>query len=138
MTMEAVASEHSLKPTFLRKDVGGGYCFHVDLSQGLVGFSQRESLDDDAARPPHPEIWMTDEKALALFKTLEAIVKNKKLIPGREPSPKPPPVAQSATPFLQANHRAIITHKTGMMKSPPWWLRWLYSAIVTKEQYRDY
>ncbi len=35
--------------------------------------------------------------------------------------------------FLTRNFRAISRQKVGTMKRPPWWLRWLYSAVITKE-----
>ena len=35
--------------------------------------------------------------------------------------------------FLTRNWRAIVKQKVGTWKQPPWWLRWLYSAVVTKE-----
>ena len=49
--------------------------------------------------------------------------------------PKAPWEGQSSS-FLTNNTMPILEHKQGYFKSPPWWLRWLYSAVVTKEQYR--
>ena len=120
---------------FLRTDIGGGYCFHVDFENGRMGLSQRDG-DHAPSRPPHPDTWLEDGKILALYKALKGIVDAKGLIPGQEPTPKPPPLSKSTSAFLQANIKAIIKHSQGFMKTPPWWLRWLYSAVVTKEQYR--
>jgi len=35
--------------------------------------------------------------------------------------------------FLTRNWRPIIKQKSGTWKQPPWWLKWLYSAVITKE-----
>jgi len=39
--------------------------------------------------------------------------------------------------FLTNNTTAILKQDRGKLKKPPWWLRWLYSAVVTREEY-DY
>ena len=48
--------------------------------------------------------------------------------------PKAPWEGQSSS-FLTNNTMTILNHKQGYFKSPPWWLRWFYSAVVTKEKY---
>lgn len=45
------------------------------------------------------------------------------------------PATQPAGDFLTRNWRQVTNHSEGTMKKAPWWLRWLYSAVVTKEQY---
>ena len=37
--------------------------------------------------------------------------------------------------FLTRNWRAIVKQRVGTMKRSPWWLRWLYSAVITKEDH---
>ena len=48
--------------------------------------------------------------------------------------PKAPWEGKSSS-FLTNNTMPILEHKQGYFQSPPWWLRWLYSAVVTKEKY---
>ena len=48
--------------------------------------------------------------------------------------PKAPWEGQSSS-FLTNNTMAIVNHDRGKFQSAPWWLRWLYSAVVTKETY---
>ena len=59
------------------------------------------------------------------------------LVPQPEASPKRKSVRASTSPFLQVNVDAIMKHQRGKIKKPPWWLGWLYSAVVTREEY-DY
>lgn len=35
--------------------------------------------------------------------------------------------------FLTRNWRPITDQQSGTWRKPPWWLRWLYSAVITKE-----
>ena len=114
---------------YLRTDLGGNTCVHVDLVNGQVGFSIRE---DGAApaRPPLADFWLTRDKLLKLHNITG------QLIPQPETTPKPRPARESSSPFFQINIDAILTHQEGLMKRPPWWLRWFYSAVVTKEKYR--
>ena len=37
--------------------------------------------------------------------------------------------------FLTRNWRAVSKQKVGTMKKAPFWLRWLYSAVITKESH---
>lgn len=37
--------------------------------------------------------------------------------------------------FLTRNFRAISNQKVGTMKKAPWWLRWLYSTVITREEH---
>ena len=120
---------------FMRKDIGGNYCVHIDAKEGRVGFSRCDD-GEPPARPPHAEVWLEDNKLLALYHMVKRVVEAR----GFEtvaPMPAPPPVRQSASPFFQSNFNAILAHKEGKMKKPPLWLRWLYSAVVTKELYDD-
>ena len=122
----------SLRVKFIRKDIGGNYCVHVDLVNGAVGFSN----STPPPRPPEAGVWLDDDHLLELQDVVNQTVRAKGLRDIPEP-PKPPPVRESASAFFQANFKTIITHQVGRMKSPPWWLRWLYSAVVTKEPCND-
>jgi hypothetical protein len=53
-----------------------------------------------------------------------------------EVAPPKAPWEGSSSSFLSNNTMPIVEHKEGYFKQPPWWLRWLYSAVVTKEKYR--
>jgi len=35
--------------------------------------------------------------------------------------------------FFTRNWRALVDQKEGTWKKPPWFLRWIYSAVITKE-----
>ena len=114
---------------YLRTDLGGNTCVHVDMVNGQVGFSVREN-GADPARPPLADFWLTPDKLLRLHNITS------QLVPQPEPSPEPRPARESSSPFFQVNIDAILMHQVGFMKKTPWWLRWLYSAVVTKEKYR--
>ena len=114
---------------YLRTDLGGNTCVHVDVVNGRVGFSVREE-GASPSRPPLADFWLTRDKLLKLHDITS------QLVPQPEPPPTPRPVRESSSPFFQVNLDAILKHQNGFMKKPPWWFRWLYSAVVTKEQYR--
>ncbi len=40
-------------------------------------------------------------------------------------------------PFLVKNLKAINSHKRGYIKRPPWFLRWCFDGVVTKERYES-
>jgi|TARA_Y100000310_G_scaffold341042_1_gene438895 hypothetical protein len=70
------------------------------------------------------------------MKTVERV--NKMLVTERwMPDPRKNGVTGShrgSSNFLTHNHQAIVAQTQGRMKRAPWWLRWLYSAVITKEQ----
>ena len=37
--------------------------------------------------------------------------------------------------FLTTNVNQILKRTSGVIKNPPWWLRGLYSGVITKEEY---
>lgn len=136
--MESVgAVGHRVVTKFLRKDIGNSYCLHVDLEVGRIGLSRRVALEDKPVRPQNPDVWLSDEKAVAVHSILEEVVKKRGLMPGQEPTPKPPPLSRSSSAFFQANLQRILAHERGIMQKPPLWLRWLYSAVVTKRELRE-
>ena len=118
---------------FVRKDIGGGFCLHLDAANGLFGLSRREDLNAKPANPDMPDVWLDEIKCVALYRAIEVVVEGKNLIPGQMPTPKAPPISSSNSPFFQANVKTILAHKVGMMKKAPFLLRWLYSAVVTKD-----
>ena len=113
---------------YVRVDLGGNTCVHADLVDGQVGFSVRKE-GANPSRPPMADFWLDHNKLLKLHNITS------QLVPQPEPSPGPSPARESSSPFLQANVDAILKHQAGVMRKPPWWLRWLYSAVVTKEKY---
>jgi len=113
---------------YIRVDLGGNTCVHADLVNSQVGFSVRDE-GADPSRPPMADFWLSPSKLTKLHSITS------QLVPQPEPTPKPRPVRESSSPFLQANVGPILRHPVGLMRTPPWWLRWLYSAVVTKERY---
>ena len=98
--------------------------------KGQVGFSVRQD-GDPPSRPPVADFWLTEDKLMKLHNITS------QLVPQPEASPKRKSVRASTSPFLQVNVDAIMKHKRGKLRKPPWWLGWLYSAVVTREEY-DY
>ena len=116
---------------YIRVDLGGNTCVHADLVDGQVGFSVREE-GADPSRPPKADFWLSPSKLLKQHNVTS------QLVPQLDTPSKQGPVRDSSSPFLQANVDAILKHQLGSMRKPPWWLRWLYSAVVTKETYDNY
>mgnify|MGYP003138386738 CR=1 FL=1 len=112
---------------YIRVDLGGNTCVHADLVDGQVGFSVREE-GASPSRPPVPDFWLSPSKLLKLQDITSQLVLSPE-------TPTPHPVRESSSPFFQVNIDAILKHQVGLMKKPPWWLRWLYSAVVTKERH---
>ena len=76
----------------------------------------------------------TPEKWLELRRRVDKVLIERGQLEEITP-PKAPWEGESSS-FLTNNTMPIIEHKEGYFKRPPWWLRWLYSAVVTKEKYR--
>ncbi len=131
------AVEQRVVPKFLRKDIGGGYCVHVGLRDGQLGFSKREPIESDPARPNEPDAWLTDAKVLDLYRVVGEFVRSKGLISEPTPTPTPQPAARSVSPFFQMNIDEIMALKGGYLRTPPALLRPFYSAVVTRDRYRD-
>lgn len=45
------------------------------------------------------------------------------------------PRSHGSAPFLVQNISAMNTFKRGKIKRAPWFLRWLFDGIITKEEY---
>jgi hypothetical protein len=54
---------------------------------------------------------------------------------GEEPWEKPKPVLSLSAEFILENHKGLNEMTRGKLKKAPWWLRWLFDAIVTKEAF---
>ncbi len=52
----------------------------------------------------------------------------------REP---PPPWEGRSSSFLSANVSAINRFRRGLLIEAPWWLRWLFDGVVTKQELHD-
>ena len=76
----------------------------------------------------------TPEKWLELRRRVDKVLIERGQLEEITP-PKAPWEGESSS-FLTNNTMPIIEHKEGYFKRPPWWLKWLYSAVVTKEKYR--
>jgi hypothetical protein len=46
----------------------------------------------------------------------------------------PPPWEGKGSSFLSKNIMDLTSRKRGRIKGAPWWLRWLFDAVVTKEE----
>ena len=112
---------------YIRVDLGGNTCVHADLVDGQVGFSIREE-GASPSRPPAADFWLSHSNLLKLHDITSQLVLSPE-------TPTPRPVRESSSPFFQVNIDAILKHQVGLMKKSPWWLRWLYSAVVTKERH---
>ena len=75
----------------------------------------------------------TPERWLELRRRIDKVLIDRGQI--EEVAPPQAPWEGKSSSFLTNNTMPILEHKTGYFKSPPWWLRWLYSAVVTKERY---
>jgi hypothetical protein len=75
----------------------------------------------------------TPQEWLELRSRIDRVLVNRGLI--EEVGPPKAPWEGNSSSFLTNNTMPILEHKQGYFNSPPWWLRWLYSAVVTKERY---
>jgi len=132
-----VADTKEATAHFLRKDLGGGVCLHLDLRDGRAGFSFRDNVEDKPARPPHADRWVRNSAILPLYDGIRAVAKAKGLI-GAEPPAAPGPIERSSSPFLRENLGPILSFRRGRLKKAPWWLRWLFHGVVTRERYGDH
>lgn len=55
--------------------------------------------------------------------------------PGRKNVQADP--AHGTSSFLSQNLKAILSRDKGKIKDAPWWLRWLYDAVITKQEYPE-
>ena len=49
----------------------------------------------------------------------------------------PEPNRGRSSDFLSVNVERIVGMKRGRLKPAPWWLRWLFDAVVSKEELHD-
>ena len=54
---------------------------------------------------------------------------------GEEPFEKAAPILSLSAEFILENHEGINSMKRGKLKKAPWWIRWLFDSIVTKEEF---
>tara|TARA_Y100000310_G_scaffold7604_1_gene8341 strand:+ start:329 stop:718 length:390 start_codon:yes stop_codon:yes gene_type:complete len=75
----------------------------------------------------------TPERWLELRRRIDKVLIDRGQI--EEVAPPQAPWEGKSSSFLTNNTMPILEHKQGYFNRPPWWLRWLYSAVVTKERY---
>ena len=98
---------------------------HVEVGGQNVSF-EKECLHL-GGKDYSPKEW------LELRRRIDSVFVDRRLI--EEVGPPKAPWEGRSSSFLTNNTMAILNHKKGFFKTPPLWLRWLYSAVVTKEQY---
>ena len=99
---------------------------HVKIGDECVVFE--DELIRIAGSDYTPKQW------LELRRRIDRALVSRGLI--EEVGPPKAPWEGHSSSFLTNNTMPILEHKHGYFHSPPWWLRWLYSAVVTKEKYR--
>ena len=98
---------------YLRKDTFGGH---------PVGFKRSTQTLKIGGEDWTPAKWIDFRGRVDTIMVHEGLVQK---------GPEPTKVRSSN--FLGANVEEIIACQRGRMKRAPWWLRWLYDQIVTKE-----
>ena len=98
---------------------------HVKIGDECVVFE--DELIRIAGSDYTPKQW------LELRSRIDRVLVNRGLI--EEVGPPKAPWEGNSSSFLTNNTMAIVNHDRGKFQSAPWWLQWLYSAVVTKETY---
>ena len=98
---------------------------HVEVGGQNVSF-EKECLHL-GGKDYSPKEW------LELRRRIDSVFVDRRLI--EEVGPPMAPWEGKSSSFLTNNTMAIVEHDRGEFKRPPWWLRWLYSAVVTKERH---
>jgi len=74
------------------------------------------------------EQWQEIERRINLFYSRKGLIKDPRKNKGSDPN-------SGTSSFLTNNVRQILDREVGIMKNPPFWLKWLYSGVITKERY---
>jgi len=72
------------------------------------------------------EQWQEIERRINLFFERAGLIKSPRKNRASDP-------AHGTSSFLSRNLKQILARDKGLLKDPPFWLRWLYSGVVTKE-----
>ena len=73
------------------------------------------------------EQWQEMERRINLFFTRAGLQEDPKKSKRNDPN-------AGTSSFLTANLRQILGREEGLIKDPPFWLKGLYSGVVTKER----
>ena len=104
----------------------------ITLNEVKVGGRSVEfngNIENIAGTPHTPKQW------LEFRRRIDVELIRRKLLEEVGP-PKGSNEGKSSS-FLTNNTTAILKQDRGKLRKPPWWLGWLYSAVVTREEY-DY
>jgi len=73
------------------------------------------------------EQWQEIERRINLFYIRAGLIADPKKDRSRDP-------AAGSSSFLTRNLRQILTRERGAIKPAPFWLKWLYDGVITKEE----
>jgi len=91
-----------------------------------VGFTKSTGTLHLAGDDLTLEQWQELERRINLLYHRAGLLDSKKRV-GADPN-------AGTSSFLTANLRQILNREEGLIKDPPWWLKGLYSGVITKER----
>ena len=92
-----------------------------------VGFTKSTGTLHLAGSDYTLEQWQEIERRINLFYSRAGLITDPMKDKRRDPN-------AGTSSFLTANLRQILARDMGLIKDPPFWLRGLYSGVVTKER----
>ena len=88
-----------------------------------VGFKKSTGLLHLAGDDLSLEQWQELERRVNLFFHRAGMLEVK----------RPADSNSGTSSFLTHNLKQILSRESGAIKRPPWWLRWLFDGVITKE-----
>jgi len=95
-----------------------------------VGFTESTGTLHLAGDDLSLEEWQELEKRINLLFYRAGIIKDPRKHSESD-------ISSGTSSFLTANLRQILSRDKGIIKDPPFWLRGLYSGVITKEELWD-
>jgi len=99
----------------------------VKVAGEPVGFTKSTGTLHLAGDDLTLEQWQELERRINLLFTRAGLQKAPRRDKARDP-------ASGTSSFLTHNLKQILDRDKGIIKDPPFWLRWLYSGVITKER----
>ena len=96
----------------------------VSLGGKRVGYTRSTRTLHLAGDDVTPEGWVTLRTRVDKILRRAGVIKE-----------APNPARGVSSNFLSVNHEQIQVFKRGVLKRAPFWLRWLFEGVVTKESY---
>lgn len=81
-----------------------------------------------------PSATLDFPRTLNLMNRLNRIFERNGVIPGRKDGAAHP---LRSTNFIYENIQEINATKRGKLKKAPWWLRWKFDKVITKDELHD-